>query len=706
LKKFLQTGEGPVLNRRIEITATGRDGAEFPVELAISPAKLASEWTFSAFVRDLTEQKKAAEALRLGEQRYRELFEGMPIGLYRSSPDGRLIDANPAMVTMFGYPDRASLLATPAPMLYVDPEDRQRWSAQMMRAGFVRDFDVRLHRADGKVIWCRDTTNAKRDADGNVILYEGVIKDITDRVEAERRLQASERRLIQILETVPVGIFVADQDGRPTFANAAAAAILGNGAVPGIKARDLAETYQAYVAGTDELYPVERMPLIRALKGETVAADDMEIRHNGRSVSLSVQGAPIYDNDGNVVAAVGAFMDTTERKSLEAQLRQALKMEAVGQLAGGLAHDFNNLLTVIMSYGSLLLERIDARDPNREDVQEIAGAAERAARLTRQLLAFSRKQVMQPRVIDINTVVTDLENMLRRLVGEDIRLETALDPRVAKINADPGQLEQVLMNLVVNARDAMPSGGRLTIATSNAHLSAETSSRAAGGADGDFVLLSVTDSGTGMTREVQQRVFDPFFTTKEQGRGTGLGLSTVYGIVQQSGGQISVHSEPGQGTTFKVFFPQLPTAPEERAQQAEKKETPGGTETVLVVEDDANLRALAVRVLRKRGYEVLAANGGVEALEIASDPRTSIDVVVSDIVMPDMNGRALVEKLVQLRPGLGFLLMSGHTDDDVVKRGVSKGETPFLQKPFTPEQLARKVREVIDKSARRSSQPV
>jgi len=697
LKRFLETGEGPVLNRRIEITALRRGGVEFPIELAISPMKLGSEWTFSAFIRDLTEQKKAAEALRIGEQRYRELFEDVPVGLYRSTPDGRLIDVNPAMVSMLGYRERESLLATPAPSLYVDSADRLRWSAEMTRAGVVRDFDVRMRRSDGAVIWARDTTLAKRDSDGTVVLYEGVIEDITARVEAERHLQASERRLIQILEAVPIGIFVTDHEGRSVFANAGAQRILGSGAVPGLAVDQLAETHHAYVAGTDELYPVERMPIARALSGETIAVDDMEMRREGGVIALHVHGAPIRDNEGKIIAAVAAFIDTTDRRSLEAQLRQTSKMEAVGQLAGGVAHDFNNLLTVIMSYGAMLLDRIDPGDPNREDLQEIAAAADRAASLTRQLLAFSRKQVMQPRLMSINAVVGALENMLRRLIGEDIELQTSLDPDVAMIDADPSQLDQVLMNLVINARDAMPKGGRLSISTSNSELSAESAAGALRAADGQYVMLAVSDTGLGMTREVQQRLFDPFFTTKEQGRGTGLGLATVYGIVKQSGGEIFVYSEVGQGTTFKVYFPRSTSSGEEHRVEMKRKEAPRGSETVLLVEDDANLRMLAVRVLKDCGYRVLVAGGGPEALAIASDPETLIDAVITDVVMPDMTGRELVERLTESRPAVTFLFMSGYTDDDVLRRGVLHGEAAFLQKPFTGDQLARKVREVLDR---------
>jgi two-component system cell cycle sensor histidine kinase/response regulator CckA len=564
LKRFLKSGEGAVLGKRIEITALNRAGVEVPVELAISPAWLGEEWTFSAFIRDLTQQKRAAEALRAGEQRYRELFEDIPVGLYRSTPEGYLVDANPAMVSMFGYPDRESLLATHASTIYVDPADRERWFEEMTRVGVVRDFEVRLRRGDGAVIWARDTTFAKRQGDGSVVLYEGFIEDIT------------------------------------------------------------------------------------------------------------------------------------ARRSLEAQVSHSSKMEAVGQLAGGVAHDFNNLLTVIMSYGAMLLERIEPDDPNREDVKEIAAAAELAAGLTRQLLVFSRKQVMQPRVININAIIGDLENMLRRVIGEDIELVTSLDPAISRINVDRGQLEQVLMNLVVNARDAMPEGGRLSITTSNSELSAEFPAGVLKAADGNYVMIAVSDTGTGMTREVQQRLFDPFFTTKEQGRGTGLGLSTVYGIIKQSVGEICVYSEVGVGTTFKVYFPHLAVSAEDHDEDVRRNAVPRGSETILLVEDDPKLRVLAVRVLKKYGYEVLVADCGSEALAIASNPETLIDAVVTDVVMPGINGRQLVEKLLESRPALPALLMSGYADDEVLRRGVMQGDREFLQKPFTPEQLARKVRAVLD----------
>jgi signal transduction histidine kinase/CheY-like chemotaxis protein len=397
--------------------------------------------------------------------------------------------------------------------------------------------------------------------------------------------------------------------------------------------------------------------------------------------------------EGRIEATV---RDLTRQRRLEDQLVQAQKMEAVGQLAGGVAHDFNNLLTVIMSYSSMLLADMGANDSVRGDIQEISDAAQRAAALTRQLLAFSRKQVLQMRPVNVNAVVTDVETMLRRLIGEDILLTTHLDPGLALINADPGQLEQVLINLAVNARDAMPGGGDLTITTDNVELSDEHGERYLGAAPGNYVMLAVTDTGSGMAKEIQQRLFEPFFTTKGPGKGTGLGLATVHGIVKQSGGDVYVYSELGHGTTFKVYFPRLTKATPTTPVHEHRAIAPGGSETVLLAEDDDAIRTLGARVLGALGYNVLVARTGGEALRIVAEHKGRIDLIATDVVMPEMNGSQLVERVLEARPGIRVLFMSGYTDDEVMRRGVIDGQTAFLQKPFTADLLAHKVREVLD----------
>jgi signal transduction histidine kinase/ActR/RegA family two-component response regulator len=428
------------------------------------------------------------------------------------------------------------------------------------------------------------------------------------------------------------------------------------------------------------------------LREMALASNDISTGDYARRVTVTSD-----DELGFLAAAFNDMArDLTRQRRLEEQLLQAQKMEAVGQLAGGVAHDFNNLLTVIMSYSSMLLADGESGDPGRGDIQAISDAAVRAAALTRQLLAFSRKQVLQLQPVNVNAVVTDVEKMLRRLIGEDISLSTHLDPQLALISADPGQLEQVLLNLAVNARDAMPDGGTLTLTTDNADLSDEHRDRHLGAAPGKYIMLAVTDTGTGMTREVQQRLFEPFYTTKGPGKGTGLGLATVHGIVKQLGGDIYVYSELGHGTTFKVYFPHLTANPDLVVAAVEQREAPRGWETILLAEDDDALRSLGARVLGAFGYKVLVARTGADALRIVAEHVGPIDLLATDVVMPEMSGGQLVEKVLRARPGIRVLYMSGYTDDEVMRRGVIDGATAFLQKPFTPDMLAHKVRAVLD----------
>ncbi len=405
----------------------------------------------------------------------------------------------------------------------------------------------------------------------------------------------------------------------------------------------------------------------------------------------------LRDAAGKPVEVVGSWADITERKLLEDQFRQAQKMEAVGRLAGGVAHDFNNLLTVITGYSELVLGQLRAADPLHGFVEQIRQAGDRAAGLTRQLLAFSRKQVLMPATLDLNFLMKEMEKMLHRLIGEDIDL--LVNPHVPlwPIKADPGQVEQVLMNLVVNARDAMPQGGKLTIETGNVVLDASYVGRHPEVQPGEYVLLAVSDTGCGMDAATQARIFEPFFTTKGD-KGTGLGLATVYGIVKQSGGSIDVYSELGVGTAFKIYLPH------DREQRAESKSSPGlkattrGTETVLLAEDEPGVRSLAKFVLESNGYMVLEAKNGGEALLLCEQYEGPIHMLVTDVVMPQLSGPKLAERLLALRPKMKVLYLSGYTDDAIVHHGVLNSGTPFLQKPFTPASLALKVREVLDSS--------
>jgi two-component system, cell cycle sensor histidine kinase and response regulator CckA len=400
--------------------------------------------------------------------------------------------------------------------------------------------------------------------------------------------------------------------------------------------------------------------------------------------------------DGQMVRAWGTQRDITEQRHLEEQIRQAVKVEAVGRLAGGIAHDFNNILTAILGTTQLLQRELGPKAPHYADVEEIRLAAERAADLTRQLLAYSRRQVLAPRVLDVNAVVLGLGHMLRRLIGEDVELINALAPQLAPVRADPGQLEQVIVNLAINARDAMPGGGTLTIDTANFELDPAFARAHPGAVPGSYVRLRVRDTGTGMGAETRAHLFEPFFTTKPVGKGTGLGLATVYGIVKQSGGYISVDSEPDRGTVFAIFLPRTSGTPEPAASTQSPAPPARGTETILLVEDEETVRTLSHRALSTLGYSVLAASSGAEALRVAERQPGPIHLVLTDVVMPELGGRELVRQLAALRPGMKVLYISGYSDEAIAQHGVLDPGTAFLQKPFTPDRLASRVREVLD----------
>ncbi len=413
----------------------------------------------------------------------------------------------------------------------------------------------------------------------------------------------------------------------------------------------------------------------------------------------------LRDAAGKPMEAVGSWSDITERKSLEEQYRQAQKMEAVGRLAGGVAHDFNNLLTVIMGYSDIYLAKLGPEDPLRMPLTEIRKAGERAAALTRQLLAFSRKQVLMPVVLDLGTIIADMAKMLPRLIGEDVALTVIAGPDLWQTKADPGQMEQVVMNIIVNARDAMPQGGRLLLETRNVELDARYAMNHGEAKPGEYVLLAISDTGCGMDASVKARIFEPFFTTKGPTKGTGLGLATVFGIVKQSGGHIEVYSEVGQGTTFKIYLPRDKSGEPIATLHRTKEPVRGGKESILLVEDENGVRALAKAVLQKYGYTVLDAPNGGDALLICETHATPIDLMITDVVMPNFSGRQLAERLALRQPTMKVLFMSGYTDDAIVHHGVLESGMPFLQKPFAPEALARKVREVLDAPPARHSVP-
>jgi PAS domain S-box-containing protein len=511
----------------------------------------------------------------------------------------------------------------------------------------------------------------------------------SERRRAEAARQASEERLQLIFDHVSDALFVADTSGCILDANPAACELTQ------------LSIDQLRSAQLEEILP-ESEAAVSAAYGSAPESTRGAVRQPACERACGVKESRVLDVQAAVFAPgvlVYTIRDLTKQRHLEEQLAQSQKMEAVGQLAGGVAHDFNNLLTVIMSYSAMLLQDLAPDDPQRADIQEIADAAARGSGLTRQLLAFSRKQVLQLRPVSVNDVVADIEKILRRLIGDDVELATTLDPAVSLISSDPGQMEQVLINLAVNARDAMPDGGRLHISTGEVTVPDDDGSDGIDVEPGVYVAIAVRDTGTGMTRDVQQHVFEPFFTTKEPGKGTGLGLPTVYGIAKQAGGTVVIESEPGEGTAVTVYFPRMDDSAVAVPEHPGTHAPLAGDETVLLVEDDASLRALAARALRINGYEVLMAANGAEALKVAASHPGPVDIVASDVVMPGIGGRQLIEQLVETYAGIKVLFMSGYTNDEIVRRGVLGGGTAFLQKPFTPDQLVRSIRAVLDRPA-------
>lgn len=518
--------------------------------------------------------------------------------------------------------------------------------------------------------------------------------------ERQERLQASYERFHSVTESARDGIVSTDGEGAITFWNRSAAVIFGCA-----EEEALGTSLTAFIAEPDRQMYLDALAFAPAeplLAGRTIELTG--VRRDGSRFPVELSLSASRTQEASLVTAV--VRDATERKQAEAvlrqreaELRQAQKLEAIGLLAGGVAHDFNNVLTAIMGYGELLMETLDTDDGRRSDVDEILKASGRAVGLTRQLLAFSRRQVLAPRVLALDAIVAGTEKMLGRLIGEDIELSSETEPDLGRVRADPGQIEQVLINLAVNARDAMPEGGKIHVALANVEFGDSAASAPLGLTPGRYVRLAVSDTGCGMSPETASRIFEPFFTTKGEGKGTGLGLSTVYGIVQQSGGSIDVDSRAGRGTTFRVYLPQCADDEAAVLPEARLRLSTRGSETVLLAEDDDHVRALVTTMLRQQGYTVLDASGGEQALDIARAHAAPIHLLLTDVVMPNMSGRVLAERLRAFRPDTRVLFMSGYSDDAVLRAGIQTTGTIFIQKPFSKEALTGKLREVLERPA-------
>ena len=605
--------------------------------------------------------------------------------------DGRQIFNSDSYQKILGY--SAEELKNSSPMDQIHPADQQRVkeaAAEARRTGNGKNVEYRIRHKDGSWRVLESTSSVIGDVQGVPEKLVIVNRDITERKLASEALRLSEISFRSVIENAPYGIYRAEPSGKLLLVNPALQKMLGYES-------------QDELLGLNLATDVHRNPLEnRKLNDLFTSQKDFTVvevewkRKDDTSIKARCTGWMVRGTDAAAPYFEVFAEDVTEKWLLERQLRMAQKMEAIGRLSGGIAHDFNNLLGVIIGYSQVLKRTLPANSPFLEHAEEIEKAGQRAASLTRQLLAFSRQQVLAPAVMDLNILISEMEKLLPRLIGENIETVVSLDPSIGRVKADKGQIEQVIMNLVVNARDAMPNGGKILITTSNASLDEHYARHHAGSKAGEYVMLSVSDSGSGIDPETLAHVFEPFFTTKELGKGTGLGLATVYGVVKQSEGYVWVRSVLDKGTCFEIYLPRIedPVTVEESI--APTTETLHGSETILLVEDSAPLRKLSHMLLSQHGYHVLSAGDGLEALEKTKQNPGRINLLLTDVIMPGLNGCDLAKRLLLVQPGLKVLYMSGYTDDAIVNHGVLESGTYLLPKPFSEESLIRKVREVLN----------
>jgi PAS domain S-box-containing protein len=618
--------------------------------------------------------EQAAHAQARASARYRELLEAAPDAILESDAEGRILVANAAAESLFGY-SREELLEKRIEDLV--PESFRSAGPGSQSIGGARRIPA--FRKDGTEFPVEISLNPVKAEQGGLVTC--IVRDITARMQAEDALRESEGRIGRILESITDAFFAVDREWRFTYLNRRAEQTLG-------RRREELEGKRLYDEFPELAGSLFYQELQRAAAGE-------------RPIEFTAPYAPlklwldvhVYPSANGLSVYI---QDVTMRKLLEERSQQSQRLEALGRLAGEVAHDFNNLLTIIGGYSQIALESIDkSQGALRHDVEIVAEAASRASTLTRQLLAFGRRQVVQPRVLDLNRLITKTARMLKRMIRADIDLRLLLRPDLGRVKADPGQIEQVVMNLAVNARDAMPLGGALSIVTENRQVSGEAENEPRL-APGSYVMLAVSDTGTGLDREARDHLFEPFFTTKPRGKGTGLGLATVYGAVKQSGGEIWVDSEPGRGTRFEIYLPRASKIPKPRRERPSHPAPRGGTETILLVEDEPEVRKLASIMLAGFGYRVLEAAGPSEALAVWETSRGAIDLLLTDVIMPQTSGRELADQMAAFRPGLKVLYMTGYTEDVILLRGVEAGKVDLLQKPFSREALGLRVRSILD----------
>jgi len=634
---------------------------------------------------------KMENLLKEREKRFRQFFENAPVYCYMISPEGKILDINSSALTALGY-TKEEIVGKPLQTTIYAPSSIEKAKELFMRrkkTGKIRNEEITIITKKGEERTVLLSTDAVRDSAGKLVHSISIQRDITERKQAEEALKASEEKFRSLFEDSRDTIFITSADGIMIDINSAGEELFGytRSELLGMDVRQL------YFDQNDRIQFVQEII-------QTGFVRNYEIkfrRKDGEGIECLLTATIKTADDGKTILFQGIISDVTETRKLEEQFRQSQKMEAVGRLAGGVAHDFNNMLSVIIGGSELAMRLLKPYDPSRQKFEEIHKAAEHATNLTRQLLAFSRKQTLKPKVLDLNKIIVNMDKMLRRIIGEDVELETMPAPDLWKVKVDPGQIEQVILNMAVNARDAMPTGGRLTVETMNVELGDDYTRMRPGTKPGSYVMFTISDTGSGMTDEVKEHLFDPFFTTKESEKGTGLGLSTVYGIIKQSGGNIWVYSEAGKGSTFKIYLPKVIGEEEKIERRVVSSKIPRGSETIIVVEDDDNVRRLAVEMLETQGYKLFESRNGLEAFKICQKMEKPVDLVVTDVIMPGMSGDELAKLLrKELWPEVKVLFMSGHAENVVAHQGILEPGIPYLQKPLNLISFTQKVREVLD----------
>ena len=681
------------MDQNVAVTAVREGAQDYLIKGQISGSLLVRS------IRYALERKQAEAALKESEEQYRTLFEESKDAIFMTTPEGRFLDANPALIELYGYASKEEMFALNISTdVFVDPEDRKMYVQILKEKGFVKNYEHQLKRKDGKILTVLKSTTALRNKKGDIVAYRGINHDITERKQAEVLLKEAKDRLAQILNSTAEGIYGLDLSGNCTFCNPASIKLLGYRDENEIIGKNMHNLI--HHTNADGIpFPEEECIIHKSLRAGKYLHNERELfwRADRSSVSVEYWVYPILKN--NIVqGAVVSFVERTEQIALENQLRQAQKMEAIGTLTGGIAHDFNNILSAITSYGYVTLMKMPQDDPLRTNIEHIMESVDRAAALIKSLLAFSRKQALDRKPIDLNKVLKKLEKFLVRVIGEDVKVRMALGDTETTVFADAGQLEQVFMNLATNARDAMPQGGSFTIETAITELDNRYVVAHGYGKPGSYAMITVSDTGIGMNEETRMKIFDPFFTTKKTGKGTGLGLAMVYGIIKQHEGFINVYSEPGNGTTFRIYFPLSREAAVDEYRPTVSEDPIGGTETILLAEDDVHVRKITIDVLEQMGYTVISANDGEEAVKKYLEHKDKIQLLLFDLIMPKKNGKEAYDEIKIITPGIKGIFLTGYAAEIIQQKGLLQDTMVMLNKPISPLDLLKKVRRVLSES--------